>query len=51
MGLRGGDDDAVTRLRQTFRVQPVGLHQNVGYTGGFKQHTTVRNDNQDFFMS
>ena len=49
MGLRGGDDDAVTRVRQTFRVQSVGLHQNVGDTGGFKQHAAVGNNNQDLF--
>jgi len=38
---------AVGRLRKAVRVQPVGLHQNVGDTGSLKQHATVRYDNQD----
>ena len=34
-----GNDDGIelftrVQFRQTFRVQPVGLHQNVSYTGG-----------------
>ena len=45
--LRGGDDNPVAGMRQPFRMQPVGLHQNVGDTGGFKQHAAVGNDNQD----
>ena len=45
--LGGRNDDAIAGLRQSFRVQPVGLHQNVGDTGGFKQHAAVRNNNQD----
>ena len=45
--LGSGNNDAVAGLRQTVRVQTVGLHQNVGYTGGFKQHATIRNDYQD----
>ena len=48
MGLSGGNEDAVAGIAQAFRVQSVGLHQNVGNTGGFKQHAAVRNDNQDF---
>ena len=43
--LRGGDNNAVAGVRKPFRVQPVSLHQNVGDTGGFKQHAAVRDDN------
>ena len=45
--LGGGDNDAVAGLLKAVRVQPIGLHQNVGDTGGLKQHATVRYDNQD----
>jgi hypothetical protein len=27
-------------------VQTVGLHQNVGNTGGFKQHAAIRDNNK-----
>ena len=47
--LGRGDDNPVAGMGKPFRVQPVGLHQNVGDTGGFKQHAAVGNDNQDLF--
>ncbi len=47
MRLGGADNGAVAGLRKAVRVQPVGLHQNVGDTGGLKQHATIGNDNQD----
>ena len=49
MRLGGGDNNAVAGMLWAFRVQPVGLHQNVGDTGGFEQHAAVWNDNQDLF--
>lgn len=45
--LGRGDDDAIAGLRMASRMQAVGLHQNVGDAGGFKQHAAVRNNNQD----
>ncbi|MNR59571.1 hypothetical protein D3C85_1808520 [compost metagenome] len=48
MRLGGGDNNAIARLSEAFRVELVGLHQNVCDTGGFEQHAAVRDDNQDF---
>ncbi len=33
----------------TFRVQAVGLHQNVSNTGGFKQHAAIGYNNKYLF--
>lgn len=30
-------------------MQTISLHQNVGDTGGFKQHAAIRNDYQECF--
>ena len=39
----------VTDLTGAFRMQAVSLHQNVGNTGGLKQHTAIR-DNNEYFL-
>lgn len=36
----------VTVALSAFRVQAVGLHQNVGNTGGFKQHAAIGDNNK-----
>lgn len=48
MRLGGCQLNLVARRDGTFRMQAVGLHQDVGNTGGLKQHAAVGDDNQYF---
>ena len=48
VGLGSGEGNAVARALSPLRVQSVGLHQNVGNTGGFKEHAAIGDDNQYF---
>ena len=48
VGLGGGDGDTITRRQSAVGMQPVCLHQNVGNTGGLKQHAAIGDDTQYF---
>lgn len=45
--LGRSEREAVARLRAVLCVQTISLHQDVGDTGGFKQHAAIRNDYQE----
>lgn len=51
MRLGGGDNDVVAGLRKAVRVQPAGLHQNVGDTGGLNNMPPSGTIIRIFFMS
>ncbi|WP_413796677.1 hypothetical protein [Kosakonia cowanii] len=49
MRLGSGNTQGITGFTGAVRVQAIGLHQNVGNTGGFKQHAAIGHNNQEGF--